>query len=139
MKKQNKTVLSVTLSRLISLLVFLVLLWIANIISINNFTYLQIVGFLNQNLEILIIFSLLLYLGELFFVFKFPLNIPAPIFNALGGFFLVKFIFKIFYMIKEVPNMEAFFVFKSLEPLVLTFVIILVIILGYVKIKVLKT
>lgn len=30
--------------------------------------------------------------------------------------------------------MEAFFVFKSLEPLVLTFVIILVIILGYVKI-----
>jgi len=103
MKKQNKTVLSVTLSRLISLLVFLVLLWIANIISINNFTYLQIVGFLNQNLEILIIFSLLLYLGELFFVFKFPLNIPAPIFNALGGFFLVKFIFKIFYMIKEVP------------------------------------
>ncbi|MDO8517572.1 MAG: hypothetical protein Q7S33_05600 [Nanoarchaeota archaeon] len=131
---KNKTVLGVTLSRLISILVLLLLLGIANIININNSVYLNIIEFLNQNLGLVIIFSILFYLGELFLVFSFPLNLPAPIFNAFGGIFLVNFIFEIFYMIKITLNQEAFSAFQSLEPLVLILVFITTLIFGYVKI-----
>jgi hypothetical protein len=71
MVKRNKTILGVTLSNLIGLLVFLLLLAIANIITINNYIYLQTIEFLNQNIGSVIFFSVLLYLGELFFVFRF--------------------------------------------------------------------
>ena len=131
---KNKTVLGITLSKLIGLVLFLLILGILNYIQFDSLINLQVVNLLNQNLGIIIIFSILFYLGELFSVFTFPFNIPSPLFNALGGIFLTGFIFRIFYMIGYVLNQDMFFVFKYLEPLAVTLVFLIVIISGYIKI-----
>ena len=70
----------------------------------------------------------------LFSIFKFPVNIPYPIFNAIGSVFLVGFIFNIFYMLGNVLDVSAFFAFMFLEPFVIVLVFIIVIVSGYVKI-----
>ncbi len=130
----TKTVLNVTIARLVSLIVFLVLLAIANVLYINDSVYLGVVGFLNTKILVIITFSILLYLGELFFVFGFPLNFPAPIFNAFGGVMLVDFIFDIFIMLGNILNQSIFILFSALEIFVLVIVLILVLLVGYVKV-----
>jgi len=130
----GKSALHITLARLGGLLIFLILLVIANILWINNSIYLGIVGFLNTKLFQIIVFSILLYLGELFFVFDFPLNFPAPIFNAFGGVVLVDFIFDIIVLGLNFANMDLTFVMRTLEPVVVVIVFILAIIVGYVKV-----
>ena len=131
---RHRTALGVTLSRLIGLMIFIVLLIIANALSINNHAYTQVIDFLNYNLGLIIIFSILLYLGELFLVFRFPLNIPAPILNAFGGAFLVKFIFRIIYLSGTLAGTDALYVFRNFEAIIYVVVFFIVIIVGYVNI-----
>ena len=134
MAKENKIALKATLVQLICIVVFLIVLKLANFINISNPIYSQIVGFLNQNLGIIIIFSFSLYFGELFFVFKFPLNLIVPVFNATGAVFLEVFLFRVFYLIGEVAKEEAFLKFKFLELWALMLVPVIILIVGYVKI-----
>jgi amino acid transporter len=128
----NKTVLGVTLSRLIGLILFLILFAIASILQIDNLTYIQVINFLSVNLWIIIILSIFFYIGELFFVFKFPFNLPGPIFNAIGGVLLVGFFFRMFYFIGNILMEESFYPFKNLEPLIYFLVFAIVIIAGYI-------
>jgi len=130
----KETALSVTISALVGLLIFLILLGLANIISINNSIYIQIVDFLNQNVGRIIIFSILFYLGELFFVFKFPFNLPGPLFNAFGSIYLITFIFGIIYLIGSFVEQDLLDIIGFLEPVVKAIVFILVIIVGYVMV-----
>lgn len=130
----KKTVLGITLSKLIGLMIFLLILAILNFIEFDNIINIRVVEFLNENVWIVIIFSILLYIGELFSVFIFPLNLPAPLFNAVGGIFLAGFIFQMLYMLGDVLNQDAFFIFKLLEPLAYILIFFLVIIFGYIKI-----
>lgn len=130
----GKTVLGVTLSKIIGLLGFLILLALANILRIDNSSYLNTISFLNQNLWIVIIFSIFFYLGELFALFKFPINLPKPIFNALGGIFLVGFIFNIFYFIDVILNLNVFMGFINLESLVIIIVPSIILLVGYIEI-----
>jgi predicted neutral ceramidase superfamily lipid hydrolase len=132
--KKGKTVLRVTLLQLTCLLVFLLFLGLANLVNVDNPTYPQVIQFLNENVGTIIIFAFLFYLGELFFVFRFPFNLPAPILNAFGGIFLIEFLFRIFYMIGEIVAGGAFFTFKPLELCIFILVFLVVIVLGYVKI-----
>jgi amino acid transporter len=130
----KKTILSITLSSLIGLVLFLLILGILNFIKFDSLVNLQIVAFLNQSLGIIITLSILFYLGELFSIFIFPLNIPYPLFNALGSIYLVEFIFQIIYMIGQVSNIGTFFKFQLLEHIVIVIVFVIVIIVGYIKI-----
>ncbi|MBU1198018.1 hypothetical protein KJ765_05940 [Candidatus Micrarchaeota archaeon] len=102
----SRTALSVTLERLGGLLVFLILLAIANwrAPSFPHPLFLQIIWFLNQNLLLLLGFSFLLYLGELFGVFPFPFNLPSPLFHALGGALFVYFVFNIMGLAESLSN-----------------------------------
>ena len=131
---RSNTVLSVTLSRLIGLAIFLILLIIANILYIPNSIYSQVINFLNNNLGVIILISVLLYLGELFFIFAFPFNLPAPIFNAFGGVFLIVFLFRIFYLIGNMINNPWFFSFDYLKSGIYLLIFFLIIIFGYVNI-----
>ncbi len=130
----NKTVLGVTLSRLIGLILFLILFAIASILQIDNLTYLQVVNFLSVNLWIIVLLSIFFYLGELFFVFKFPFNLPGPIFNAIGGILLADFLFKMFYFIGYILLDGGYYPFENLEPLIYFLVFAIVLIAGYISI-----
>ncbi|HPD81593.1 MAG TPA: hypothetical protein PK357_00655 [Candidatus Pacearchaeota archaeon] len=134
MHTNNKTVLGITLSKLIGLIIFLILLIVANVIQIDNVYYLTFINFLNNNIVIILLLSVLFYLGELFFVFIFPLNLPAPIFNAIGGVILVNFIFRLIYLLGDMLQEGIFYVFAYLEPLIYFIVFCLTILVGYIMI-----
>lgn len=126
---KSKSILDITLSSLISFLLFLLFLGILNSVQMDNDLILRILNFLNQNLWLIILFSIFFYLGEIFSVFKFPINIPMPILNAIGGIYLVHFLFEILYEIDK-----AFLNFASLELLVISLVLIFTILFGYLSI-----
>ncbi|MCF7860832.1 hypothetical protein K9M79_01190 [Candidatus Woesearchaeota archaeon] len=131
---RKKTVLGVTLSKIISLVMFLLVLWALNTVNLENSTAVQVIEFLNINLSIIIIMSFIFYLAELFYVFNFPLNIPGPIFNGIGAVILVEFIFQIFRTMGQVTKQYAIFGLKSVSVLVFILVFLIVVILGYVNI-----
>jgi signal transduction histidine kinase len=131
---KKKTVLSVTFSNLLGFLFFILLLLILNMISFQNQTLIIIINFLNKNLGIIILFSIFLYIAEIFNLFTFPLNTPTPVFNAIGGIFLASFIFNIFYEIGKTLSISAFYAFRLLEPIAFIFIFLIIIILGYINI-----
>jgi signal transduction histidine kinase len=131
---KEKTVLEITISRLVGLIVFLVLLGVANVIQVNSSMYYQIVSFFNAEMWVIITFSILFYLGELFFVFDFPINFPAPIFNAIGGAVLVNFIFDIMVKGLDLADVNIAFMLRILEVVVLVIVVVVALIVGYVRV-----
>jgi hypothetical protein len=133
---KNKTVLGVTLSKLIGLMIFLGILELLNNLQIENVITLQILNFLNDNLGIIVIFSVLFYLGELFSIFVFPLNVLYPLFNAIGSIFLVRYIFNIIYALDNFLKLEIFPLFDFLEIVTIAVVFVIVIIVGYITILV---
>ena len=131
----NKSITWIILSQLGGLLFFLILLLIVNNLSnnITNETFIQTINFINNNLNIIIILSIILFLGELFSAFIFPFNLPYPIFNALGSIFLVTFIFRIFAQIPTTAQITQQITYYHQSELILLIATI-VLIVGYIKI-----
>ncbi len=92
----KKSVLSVTLSRLIGLAVFIILIGVLNLIDVKNIIFLKVVWFLTSSLGLIIAYSLFFYLGELFHLFKIPFNLVGVFFNACGAVILLKFLILLF-------------------------------------------
>ncbi|MFC1691601.1 hypothetical protein ACFL0W_05470 [Nanoarchaeota archaeon] len=131
----NKTVLGVTLKSIMGIIFFLILLGIANIVSrfVLNYVFVQVVAFFNYNLGLIILFSIIFYLGELFNVFNLPFNIPAPIFNAVGSIFLIEFIFRVFAIVSEFVGITNLFILISVFKIILMLLVfVIVIIVGYI-------
>jgi len=126
----KKTVFGLTIGKIFGLLIFLLVLTAANYFNVDKMLNISVIEFLNSKLGLMIGFSVMLYLGELFFLFTFPGNLPAPIFNAIGGVLLTGFIFDILYAVAK----PASFIFWILEPIALILVLVLTIIVGYVRV-----
>lgn len=136
MKKEQKDVYSILkkipLIKLLSLIVFLVVLSILNVIKWENPFYIQILAFLNKYILLIITFSLLFYLGDLFSFFKFPINTPSPLFYAFGSIALTKFIFSIFYLISGPA--EIIQILKFFEYLASAIIFFVILIFEYIEI-----
>lgn len=130
----KKSVLSVSLSRLIGILIFLILLVIANILNVNHVTYVLVIQFLNENLGLIVLFSIFFYIGELFGIFSFPFNLPGPFFNAFGGVFLLRFLWGLTYLTEEIVSKELFSAFRQLEPIIYPLVFFIILIASYIRI-----
>ncbi len=126
------------LTRVIGFIIFLVLLGIANLLTnyITNPIYLSVVGFLNANIWLIVIFSVIFLIGEIFGYLMFPLNIPSPLFNAVGGVLLIQFVFKLFKFLLDTTSIKINFglPIADIENLIIIVVFIIVIIVGYVHI-----
>jgi membrane-bound ClpP family serine protease len=109
---------------------------VANLIPTNNIYVLSILEFVNANLLIIILFVILFFLGEIFHLFNFPLNLPGPIFYAYGGYFLASFIFGIFYLIDDLTGREILSIFRYAEATILILVFMLILIFGMLNILV---
>lgn len=130
---QIKDVLNVFLSRIIGFVIFLVLLAIVNILSyyIQNEVFNGIVFLLNSNLWLIILFTIVLMVGEVFSALIFPFNIPGPLFSAVGAVFLVRFVFNIFLFINELLNLRLPFNFDAIYYIIAVIAFIVVLIFGY--------
>ncbi len=133
---QIKDVLNVFLSRIIGFIIFLVLLAVVNIMAyyIPNETFRQTVLLLNSNIWIIVIFTIVLMIGEIFGALIFPFNLPAPLFNAIGAIFLIRFIFNIFEFLNTLLILRLPFNFSTWYLVISLIIFVIVIIFGYVKI-----
>lgn len=121
---------------LISFIVFLVILGFLNISLdyFDNNILFEIVKLLNNNIWLIFVFSIIFSIAEVFECFKFPSNLPAPIFNAIGSIFLLNFLFKIFNLVGKISDMNTFETISKVFPFLYPIVFLLVLIGGYVSI-----
>lgn len=78
----------------------------------------------------LIAMSAILAIGEIFGALPFPLNLPAPLFNAIGSVFLITFLLRIFELLEKTLDKELLF-FDRVQFLIYTIVFVAVLVVGY--------
>ena len=133
---RRRSIIGIILSKLLGLVVFLVILLVVNMLAffIGNPAFIRAVQLVNMNIWLLISISIILFVGELFGVLLFPFNLPAPLFNALGAVFLLRFIYRVFEFIESITMEGIFSLFKWFSFLIYPLVFIIVLVGGYVGI-----
>lgn len=97
-KDSRQVSLSYTvISRSIGIVVFLILLVILNILlrQIQSPFFHAIVGFLNVNFWVILLFGLLFLFADVFRAAFFPLNLPYPLIAGIGSVFFLMFFFRL--------------------------------------------
>ncbi len=97
-KKSDRPAIWVIVSALLGIVLFLVMLAVLRYFSStsSNALFSGIVDLLFANAGLIIFFSIMFMIADVFMTFSFPLNLPAPFFSAVGGVLVVTFIFRIF-------------------------------------------
>ncbi|MEI7855903.1 MAG: hypothetical protein WCH85_00180 [Methanomicrobiales archaeon] len=133
---QNESLGSVFVSRMIGIIMFLIVVVLANILThyIYSPVYLAGVSFLNENFWLLLLISILLLVGDIFFTFPFPLNLPAPIIKAIGSVFLIAFMLHIFQWVDSVASTSLYSFVWLLSFVIVPIVFIIVLVSGYFEI-----
>lgn len=123
-------------SGILGIIFFLILLGVLNIVSDNvtNPVFLSIVGFLNQNILLILLISVLLLFGNIFEIFIFPFNIFYPLFNAVGGVLWVEFIFRILKLVSLLIEQDIYTIFAPFYFLAIMLVPIIILIVGYIHV-----
>lgn len=135
-ERRKESVAEVLVSRVIGIVVFLIVLGILNILAgayVQAPIFLQVVEFLNANLGLLILISVIFLVGDLFGTLPLPLNLPGPIFCAFGAVLLVIFIVRLFLLVGEIAGVGFFSVLEgalSLPVYLLVFIVVLI--AGYI-------
>jgi len=126
----------IVLYDLISFLVFLIILGILNasLDYFDNNILNEVVRLLNNNIWLILVFSIIFTIGEVFGALRFPSNLPAPIFNAIGSIFLLNFLFKIFGLVGKLSEIDTFDAVSNVFPLLYPIIFLLVLLGGYISI-----
>jgi hypothetical protein len=135
-KTTQKSIPDIIALRIFGLLLFLFLLYIANNLSFftdNPLNY-QVILFLNSHVWLLVLITFAFLIGEIFNALIFPLNLPAPFFNAVGAVLLVGFLIRIFALFDILVDNNIFHFLDTLSFIIYPFVFIIVLIGGYILI-----
>jgi len=132
----QKTPLKALVSGLFGILVFLIVLVVFRFIATHTSwpLFRGFVDLLWAYASLIVIFSVLFMIGEIFAAFPFPFNLPFPIFNAAGSVLLVSFLLAV---LKYVHSSFSTGISPALDVIalfLLPLVIIIVLIAGYVSI-----
>jgi hypothetical protein len=92
------------------------------------------VDFLFANAPLIIFFSILFMIGDMFEAFSFPLDLPFPIIKAIGSVFLVTFLFNIFAFLDSYYGFGLTPALDLLKLILYPLVPIFVLIAGYLSI-----
>jgi hypothetical protein len=95
---------------MIAIICLLIVIVLANILThyIQNPVFLVGVSFINENFWLLLLIAVVLFIGAMFRVFPFPLNLPAPIIQAIGSVFCIAFLLRVFQWIDPVTLYPLF-------------------------------
>jgi hypothetical protein len=135
-RERRKSPIRIVIHDLISFIVFLIILGFLNI-SLDFFDsniLSEVVKLLNNNIWLIFIFSVIFTIGEVFGSFRFPGNLPAPIFNAIGSIFLLNFLFKIFLLVGNLSEINTFDNLTKIFPFLYPIIFLLVLLGGYISI-----
>jgi hypothetical protein len=131
---KKKSTGGVILSNTISFLVFLILLALANYLKIyiDSAIYAAIINFLVTNLWLSFIIFFTTLIAEIFWTFKLPLNLPAPILSAISSIFIITYIERLWSFINATAITNIYFPADIIYPVVFWIVIAV----GYILILV---
>jgi hypothetical protein len=90
--------------------------------------------FLYANLVLIIVFSLLFMIAEVFETFPFPLNLPFPALNAFASVLLVLFLIRMLEFVDVYFSLGIPSVIAILELILYPLVFVIVIVTGYLSI-----
>jgi hypothetical protein len=132
----KKSVLGIILSKIIGLVLFVLIVWLANFLIpfIHSALYEEIVSFVNTNIWFMIVMSIIFSIGEIFFELPFPINLPAPLFTSVASIFLVTFIGRIFGLAESLANVDITGAFTIFSFIIYPVVFFAVFIGGYITI-----
>lgn len=121
------------INRVAAFIVFLLLVIVLNIlVSYTRLSFFQsIVDFINNNILFLGLIALVVVLGEIFGMLKFPFNLPYPIFSAVGVLFIIYFVFDIFDLLVEISSVDINIPFSIIFKVIAIFVFLAILITGY--------
>jgi hypothetical protein len=134
---ENKRSLGwVFISRMIGIVIFLIVVVLANILTyyVSNPVYRSGVEFLNTNFWLLLIIGIILFVSDIFRAFPFPLNLPYPVIKAIGSVFIIAFVLRIFEWVDRITGNNLYHFFWLLSFVIVPVVFILVVITGYYEI-----
>jgi hypothetical protein len=131
---RRRSVIWMVVSTFVTILALFVLLAILNSLSSSNIIIQGLVYLLQENFYLLIVIALILMTGEIFDRFSFPLNLPAPLFHALGSVFLVIFIFDVFKYLDTITGANIYQNLEILRILLSILIFLIVFTGGYFKI-----
>jgi hypothetical protein len=120
--------------RLIGLAIYFIIVAVLSALHFGNPLIRTVISFLiaPTTIALVVIFSLLFLVGEVFLALDFPLSLPGPLFNALGSVFLVSFLLQLLYLVDTFSGMTIFSLFKPLEALLYFLIFLIVLIVQYV-------
>ena len=124
------------LQRIIGIIIFLILVvalsWLAGTTEIEPVRI--IAAFITDNFWLIIAFSLIFLLADIFFALPFPVNIPAPFLSATGAVLLVEFLVRIFLLTDPLPGVAIFGTIAAFAPLLKALVFVAVLVAGFARI-----
>ncbi|MCX6688853.1 MAG: hypothetical protein NTZ39_04060 [Methanoregula sp.] len=126
----------VFISRMIGIICFLIVIVFANILLfyVSNPTYHAAVEFLNTNFWLLLIIGIILFIGDIFRAFPFPLDLPYPVIKAIGSVFIIAFVLRIFEWVDHITANNLYHYFWLISFVIVPLVFIVVIVSGYYEI-----
>lgn len=133
MTKERKSVIDIMISRLFGIFCFLIVLFILDYakLYVDSELYRASIYFLKENTSLIIFMGVIYTAGEVFSALIFPLNLPAPIINAVASVFLADFIFKMLDFVGDITNEDTFRVFSSYTGYVFPLIFVIILIGGY--------
>lgn len=135
-RKTHHSPLRALVSGLVGIIVFLLLLvlfrFFASHTSWALFT--EFVDLLYANAPLIIFFSVMFMIGDIFATFSFPFNLPFPLFSAVGSVLLVTFIFNMIGFIDSFYSIGISPAFELVRLILYPLTIIIVLIAGYLSI-----
>lgn len=132
-ERRKESFFGVLVSRVIGIVVFLILLAVLNALAgayVQSPTFLRVVEFLNANIGLLILIAAIFLVGDLFGALAFPLNLPGPVFGAVGAVFTVMFLFRLFLLVGEITGIGFFTLFEGTLALLIYIVVFIIVLIG---------
>ena len=123
--------------QLFILLLLIVLLALVNFITnyVNSSFLNTLTAFINANFVLLIIISLVFFVGRILYLLKFPVSLFAPPFEAVGAVLVVKFLIAVIGLIDTLGNTRIVSYIEPFRWIIYVIVFILVLIIEYSKIR----
>jgi len=132
----SRSILRKVLFKAVGFIVFLVIILAVNVVAaiLPEPHLVGVVQFLNSNFLLLVLMNLLIFFGDVFSLLDFPLNLPAPIFHAIGGVFIVSFIIKVFELVAALTEGLVVINLMPIAVLLYLLVFMIVFLVGYIVI-----
>lgn len=133
---KNKSITRIIFLQVFGLICFFFMLYLANIfaIHIRHPIFNSAVIFLNSNIPIIVIMSVIFLIADLFSALWFPLNLPYPFFSAFGNLFVTQFIFRSFALLDLIIGQDIFKTLGIFSFIVYPIIFVIVLVGGYIKI-----